>query len=400
MLATHFIDHAEIIKDKLRSYRRQIHKNPELSFLEYNTSKLIQEKLTELHIEFKLYGKNPELPEAEATGILAKIGKNISKVVALRADIDALPVTEDTGLNYTSQNEGVMHACGHDMHTSMLLGVAEILKSIEDEINGTVLLIFQPAEEKLPGGAKVMLEEGIFNEIKPDIILGQHIDPQGKLGTLAACSGPTMASTDEIHLTILGKGSHAAQPHLGQDPILTAAQIVIAFQTLINKKRNPLDPGVLTIASLNAGNTTNIFPEKAHLKGTLRTYNNEWRFEMHKHIKRTIHNICEIYGCEYELNIAQGYMPLINDVETTNFVKTYSKDIFGEKNVLDFEPKMWAEDFAYFAKEVPSTFFYLGVKPENEILPGLHNPKLSPSEDALTKGCANMAYLAYRYLNK
>ncbi len=399
MHANYFVQKAQAIHNKLVQYRRHIHQNPELSFEEFNTSKFIQNKLEELNIEYKLYGKNPEKPNNSATGVLAQIG-NGGKVVGLRADIDALPLTEETGLTYKSQNEGVMHACGHDMHTSMLLGVAEILKNIEDDINGTVLLIFQPAEEKLPGGAKVMLEEGIFDDIKPDIMLGQHIDPQGKLGTLAACSGSTMASTDELHLTIKGKGSHAAQPHLGNDPILTAAQIVIAFQTLINKNRNPLDPGVLTIASLNAGNTTNIFPENAYLKGTLRTYNNEWRFEMHEHIKKTIRNICDIYGCDYELNIAKGYLPLINDQDTTNFVKTYAVDVFGKGNVLDFEPKMWAEDFAYFADKIPSTFFYLGVKPNDTILPGLHNPKLAPSEDALSLGTANMAYLAYKYLTQ
>lgn len=399
MNAQNFIEQANKIKEKLISYRRNIHQNPELSFEEYNTSKFIQDKLNELGVDFRLYGKNPKKPDIAPTGILAKIGRDKSKVVALRADIDALPVQEETGLDFSSNHDGIMHACGHDMHTAMLLGAAEILKSIESDLKGTVLLIFQPAEEMFPGGAKVMLEEGVFDEIKPDIILGQHIDPQGDLGTLAACSGPTMASTDEIHLTIFGKGSHAAQPHLGQDPILTASQIILAFQTLIVKKRNPLEPGILTIASLNAGNTTNIFPEKAHLKGTLRTYNNEWRFEMHEHIERTIKNICEIYGCEYNLLIDKGYMPLINDERTSEFVKRYSKDIFGDNQVLDFEPKMWAEDFAYFAEEVPSTFFYLGVKPKDRELPGLHNPKLDPSEEALAPGCANMAYLAYKYLS-
>ncbi len=399
MNANYFLDKAEEIKNNIVSYRRHIHQNPELSFLEYKTSKFIQDKLKSLNIDFEIYGKNPELPDAEPTGVLAVIGKKVGKCVALRADIDALPVKEETGLEFKSKADGVMHACGHDMHTAMLLGVAEILKSIEDQLEGKVLLIFQPAEEKLPGGAKVMLDEGIFDKIKPDIILGQHIDPQGKLGTLAACSGPTMASTDEIHLTVKGKGSHAAQPHLGQDPILTSAQILLAFHTLIVKNRNPLEPGILTIASLNAGNTTNIFPEKAELKGTLRAYNNEWRFEMHKHIERTVRNICDIYGCDFDLNIEKGYIPLINDNSTTEFVKQYSGDIFGKNNILEFEPKMWAEDFAYFAREIPSTFYYLGVKPEGETLPGLHNPKLSPSEEAMSKGSANLSYLAFKYLS-
>ncbi len=398
MDVNYFIRKANDIYSSVVDYRRNIHKNPELSFFEHNTSNLIANRLEELDIKYKRIGRNPENQDAEPTGIVAYVGEG-EKCIALRADIDALPIFEETNLDYASQNDGVMHACGHDMHTAMLLGAAELLKEIEQDLNGTVMLIFQPAEEKFPGGAKVMLEEGLFDVKKPEAIFGQHIDPQGKLSTVALCEGPTMASTDEIYINILGKGSHAAQPHLGNDPILTAAQIVIAFQSIMIKHRNPLDPGVLTIASFNSGNTTNIFPDSAQLKGTLRTYNNLWRFEMHKHIETTIKHICGLYGCDYELNIVKGYPPLNNSKETTNFVRLHSKDVFGEKNVLEFEPKMWAEDFAYFAQTVPSTFFFLGVQPEDKLLPALHNAKLAPSEEAMLLGTANLAYLAYKYFN-
>ncbi len=382
---------ANEIFPKIQTHRRHIHQNPELSFEEFETSKFIQNELTKLGIEFKILGN---------TGVIGLVGKG-NKCVALRADIDALPIFEETGLDYKSQNDGVMHACGHDMHTSMLLGAAEILKSIESDLNGCVKLIFQPAEEKLPGGASILIKEGVLENPKVDAIFGQHIYPGDSSGLFATNSGYVMGSADELYWTISGKSTHAAQPHLGYDPILAASQLIVFYQTLMTKYKDPLDAGVLTVGSINGGNATNIIPDKVEMKGTLRSFNLEWREQMHHLLIEKSNELCKLYGCECDLKIIKGYPPVFNNETLTNFSKLSANQVFGTDNVIEFIPKMWGEDFAFYGQVIPASFWFLGIKPlEIENMPALHNSKLSPDEIPMINGMIMLAKVAYDYLNK
>lgn len=375
--------------EQIISYRRHIHRNPELSFKEYETQNFIRKVLNLHYIENATIAK---------TGVIGKIGNKQDFCIALRADIDALPILEETGLEYASVNDGIMHACGHDIHTSMLLGAAIILKKIENNLNGTVKLFFQPGEEMLPGGATMMIEEGALDNPEVEAIFGQHIYPDSKTGNILFCEGPALASTNEIYITIHGKGSHAAQPHSGNDPILAASQLILHFQTLINKKRNPLDPGVLSITSINGGNTTNIFPEQVKLMGTLRTYNQQWRSEMIDLIYQSANDIAQLHGCTAEINVVNGYPPLINDSKTTKFASETAINLVGKNQVGIYEPKLWAEDFAYYLQKVPGTFWLLGVQPhDKDYLPPLHNSKLTPDETAIKTGIKMLVATVLNY---
>lgn len=389
MLET-IINKANEIYPKIQSHRRFIHQNPELSFEEFETSKFIQNELTKLGIEYKILA---------GTGVIGLLGKG-DKCVALRADIDALPIFEETNLEYKSLNSGVMHACGHDMHTSMLLGAAEILKSIESKLNGQVKLIFQPAEEKLPGGASILIQEGVLENPKVDAIFGQHIYPGESNGKFATNTRFVMGSADELYWTIQGKSTHAAQPHLGFDPILAASQLIVFYQTMMTKYRDPLDAGVLTVASINGGSATNIIPESVEMKGTLRSFNLEWRDEMHKLLLEKSNEVCKLYGCECKLNIVKGYPPVYNNESLTKLSLESANQIFGEENVVKFIPKMWGEDFAFYGQVIPATFWFLGVKPvDQKEMPALHNSRLSPDEEPMKNGMAMLAKVAFDYLN-
>jgi len=382
------IEQAKEIFPKIRDYRRTIHQKPELSFQEYETCKFIQAKLTELGIESKVIAN---------TGVVALIGKG-ERCVGLRADIDALPIEEETGLEFSSQNSGVMHACGHDMHTSMLLGAAEILKKQEHSLNGVVKLMFQPGEEKLPGGAGIMIKEGVLENPKVNAVFGQHIFPEENVGVVSMKEGPVMGSADELYWEITGKSAHAAQPHLGSDPILAASQLVVYYQTLMTKYRDPLTAGVLTVAAFNGGTATNIIPDKVFLKGTMRAYNLNWREQMHELLMTRSQMITEAYGCQCDLKIIKGYPPVINHKSTTEIAEKTAIKLFG--SVKEFTPKMWGEDFAFYSQVVPATFWFVGVKPENmEIMPALHNSKINPVEEAMINGMAMLAQTAIEYLN-
>lgn len=382
---------SEDLYSKMLNIRRTIHQNPELSFEEYETSKYIKNKLDELGIENQIIGK---------TGVVGLIG-NGDKCVALRADIDALPIEEETGLDFASQNKGVMHACGHDMHTTMLLAAAEILKEMEDSLNGVVKLIFQPGEEKLPGGASILIEEGVLENPKVDAIFGQHIFPGEQEGTVSLNSGPVMGAPDELYFTVKGKSTHAAQPHLGLDPIVAASNLILHFQDLITKYKDPIEPGVLSITSIKGGNSTNIIPDTVELMGTLRSFNESWRNKMHKLIYENSELLSKLYGCEIDVTIKKGYPPVINDEELTNLTIDISKEILGEVNTLEFVPKMWGEDFAFYGKNIPATFWFVGVRPsELDDMPALHNSKLSPSEKAMPIGTAMLVNSAINYLKK
>ncbi|MFH1049796.1 MAG: M20 family metallopeptidase [bacterium] len=383
------LESIKAINDEIILHRRHLHANPELSFKEYETSEYIRSVLNDLGIENETIGQ---------TGVVGLIGMG-EKCIALRADIDALPIQEETGLPFCSKNVGVMHACGHDMHTAMLLGAAKILKENEDKLNGIVKLIFQPGEEKVPGGASVLIKEGILENPKPEAVFGQHIYPDASVGTISVVPGFIMAAPDEIYWTIRGKGGHAAQPHLNSDVMISASQLVIYLQSLITKFKNPVSPGLLSVTAIHGGSAPNIFPDEVKLMGTLRSFDSNWRKQMHNMIVEKSSEICKLYGTECEVKIECGYPAVFNNEKTTAFIQSTAKDIFGEKAVLEFEPKMWGEDFGFYAKEIPSTFWFLGVRPGNEkVMPGLHNSKMSPDEEAMVYGTAMSVEAGMRFL--
>ncbi|MGA2298826.1 MAG: M20 family metallopeptidase [FCB group bacterium] len=378
------------LEPQIKSDRRHFHQNPELSFNEFETSKYIQKRLSDLNISFKVIA---------GTGVVALIGTG-PNCVALRADMDALPIQEETGLEYASCHENIMHACGHDMHTAMLLCAAQVLKENESSLKGTVKLLFQPGEEKLPGGATKMLGEGVLENPLPRAIFGQHINPEEEVGKISASPGFILASADELYFTIKGKGSHAAQPHLGNDVILSASNLVVYLQSLITKFRNPLNPGLLSITSIQGGNATNVFPDEVKLMGTLRAYNQGWRELMHNEIETKSKQLCSLFNTQCEVTILKGYPALNNNPSTTNFIGKLVTELFGKEALLEFEPKMWAEDFAYYAAKIPATFWFLGVKPANQNeMPPLHTANLAPDENALVIGTILLVKSAVNFLN-
>lgn len=373
------------IQPTLVAHRRTLHQNPELSFKEYQTSAFIQKTLAEMDIPCSVVAE---------TGVVAHIGAG-NRCIALRADIDALPIQEESGVQFASQNPGVMHACGHDAHTSMLLGAAHILKQRESELGGVVKLLFQPGEEKLPGGASIMIKEGVLKDPQPERIFGQHVNPEAPVGDVGFCSGPMLASADELYWTIKGRSGHAAIPQNAVDPILIAAHLITQLQAVISRLRNPFDPGVLTVASIRGGNATNVIPDQVEMMGTLRAMDQEWREQAHEAIERLTHSLCTAMGAECDYTGLLGYPPLINDEQTTAFARATAQNIAGVSGVSTFAPKMFAEDFSYYAQEIPGTFWMLGIRsPEKSGAPGLHNSKFVIDEDALPIGAALLASMA------
>lgn len=382
-------EHAKEIYPELIQVRRHLHKNPELSFREYKTAEFIEQYLSNLQI--------PTRRIAE-TGIIGIVGKG-KTCIAFRADIDALPIEEHTKLDFASNNSGIMHACGHDIHTATLLGTARILKQSENELSVQVKLIFQPGEEKLPGGATKLIELGALDNPEPVAIFAQHTDPDTEVGKIAINSGYIMASADELYWTLRGKGSHAAQPHYGNDAILAAANIVTNIQSITNKFKNPLSPAIISITSINGGSATNIFPDEVKLMGTLRTFDNTLRNQLLKKIEEFSKEIAKLYGVECQFSPLLGYPPLKNDYEMTNIVAQNAADLLGKENVIRFEPKMWAEDFAYYSNKIPAVFWFNGVRPKNysgEFF-GLHSPKYNPDEEAIIYGIAMFVKIAFAF---
>ena len=376
------------VLDDAIKFRRHIHQYPEISFKEFKTAEYIRAELEKMGIQWS---------ECTETGTIAILGQG-EKCIGLRADIDALPIEEKTNLSYASSNKGIMHACGHDIHTASLLATAKYLKLNEDELKVKVKLIFQPAEEMQPGGALKMLEAGVLNSPDVSEIFGLHIFPELNTGKIAMSSGPVMASTDELYFTIKGKSSHAAQPQLGADPILASTQIIQYFQSIINKFRNPITPAVLSIASISGESAINIFPDEVKLKGILRTYDNELRNKIIDVINEKVPLIAKLYNCEIEINIISGYPTLINNVDSIDYAKKITQNILGVDNVVDFEPKMWGEDFARYTQKIPGAFVFVGVVPNNKnALPPLHNSKLSPDEEAILYAISVYVGLALGY---
>ena len=375
--------------DNIRSNRRHIHANPELSFQEHKTAAYVAEQL-------KSYGLQPTEGVAD-TGLTALIeGKNpSSKVVALRADMDALPIKEANNVPYKSKVDGVMHACGHDVHTSSLLGAAQILSQLKDQFEGTVKLIFQPGEERVPGGASLMIKDGVLENPKPSKIIGQHVMPLIPVGKVGFREGMYMASADELYMTVKGKGGHAAVPELFVDPVLITSHIIVALQQIISRVGSPKIPSVLSFGRVIAEGATNVIPNEVHVAGTFRTLNEDWRNEALTKAKRMAEMIAESMGGTCEFEIRKGYPFLTNEPELTKRMKTAAVTYLGEENVVDLDLWMAAEDFAYFSQEMDACFYRLGTRNEAKgIVSGVHTPTFDIDEDALPIGAGLMAWLA------
>lgn len=387
---------AASLKPLLTEIRRHIHENPELSFQEYKTAAFVED-----YLQNKLGLKTQRLAN---TGVVALIeGKNPGKkVVGLRADMDALPITEvEDGRVYRSKNEGVMHACGHDVHTTSLLGTATILSELRGEFEGTVKLIFQPGEEKLPGGASLMIADGVLNNPKVDAMIGQHVMPQINAGLTGFRKGLYMASTDEIYMTVKGKGGHGAMPHFNVDCVLITAHIIVALQQIVSRVANPAIPSVLSFGKVIAQGATNVIPPEVKVEGTFRTLDEKWRSEAHEKIRSMASGIAESMGGSIELEIRRGYPFLKNEPELTSRCKESAKAYLGAENVTDLDVWMAAEDFAYYSQEVPSCFYRLGVRNESRgIVHSVHHPAFDVDEEALENGCGLFAWLAVEELAK
>lgn len=373
--------------------RRHLHANPELSYQEYNTAKFVAAKL-------RSYGIEPQEGVA-TTGIVALIqGKNPSKkTVALRADMDALPIEEANQVPYKSTRPGVMHACGHDVHTSSLLGTAKILSEIKDQFEGTVKLIFQPGEEKNPGGASYMIRDGALQNPAPASIIGQHVMPLVQVGKVGFREGMYMASSDEIYLKVIGKGGHGAAPELAIDPIVIASHIIIAMQQIISRNASPKQPTVLTFGRIIGEGATNIIPNEVNIAGTFRALNEEWRASGLEKIKKMAETIADGMGGKCEVTISHGYPYLENNPELTRRIRHAAEEYVGKENVVDIDLTLGSEDFAYYSHVVPASFYRLGTRNESKgITSYVHTPTFDIDEDALKIAPGLMAWMAVNEL--
>jgi hippurate hydrolase len=374
---------------EVQAIRHHIHAHPELSFEEHGTSAFIAGKLAAWGVKHQT--------GVAGTGIVAIIeGKNPGKrCIALRADMDALPIQEKNETEYRSQNAGVMHACGHDVHSSCLLGAAKILQELKDEFEGTVKLIFQPGEEMHPGGASLMIKEGVLENPKPDAIFALHVYPNLPSGTVGFRAGQYMASADELYITIEGRGGHAALPHQTVDPISIAALVITGLQQVVSRKSNPLIPSVLTFGKIQGGFATNVIPDKVELLGTFRTMNEQWRYEAHQWIKDFVHQTCEAYGATAIVDIPAGYPSLFNDPALTAKAESWAKEYLGDTNVRTLDMRMAGEDFSFYTLNMPGCFFRIGTnKDGKEFTAPVHNAHFDIDEAALQTGMGMMAWCA------
>jgi hippurate hydrolase len=378
---------AEEYAEEFINIRHHLHAHPELSFQEYETSAYIRQKLGEFGIEHQ---------QISATGVVGLIkGKDPdNRVIALRADMDALPILETNAVSYKSVNNGVMHACGHDVHTTCLLGAAKILQELKNSWTGTIKLIFQPGEEKNPGGASILIKEGVLQDPAPQAILALHVHPSLDTGKFSFRPGMAMASADEIYITIKGKGGHAAAPHLTQDTILAASQLVVNLQQVISRQNDPFNPSVLSITSIQGGNTTNVIPGEVKLIGAFRAMNEDWRFRAHELIRNICDSTAGISGTEIIVQIDVGYPFLMNNEALTQIAKGKAEEYAGGDNVKETEMRMGAEDFAFYSHKIPACFFRLGVMNEKKnITAGVHTSNFNIDELAIIHGMGMMAWL-------
>jgi len=390
------IEKTQQLYPQVVAYRRHLHQNPELSFVEYQTSAYIKSQLQLMDIPFE---------EVLTTGVVAWVEGKVSqstKAIVLRADIDALPIKEENKLDFSSQADGVMHACGHDFHTANLLGVAHILKSLVHEFSGRVLLLFQPAEERIPGGAKGVIDSGILDQLGGNnisAVFGLHVSPQLNTGQIGVCAGRFMASSDEIYLKIKGKGGHAAEPHRAIDPIMVAVQLLSALQQVVSRKSNPATPSVLTFGKIVGNGAANVIPDEVSLEGTFRTMDETWRAEALQHIKLMVKQSTQMLGAQAELEIRNGYPVLLNNEALATWFKEQMGLYFGKEKVQEIPQWMAAEDFAYYSHRYPALFFLVGIKNEQQRLQyGLHNAKFDLDEQAFLGAMQAMALSALTFL--
>jgi amidohydrolase len=375
--------------------RHHLHANPELSFEEVNTAAFIAAELEAMGISFT--------SGIVGTGIVAEVKGNnpASKTIALRADMDALPILEENRASYASRNTGVMHACGHDVHTTSLLGAIQILNQVKGQFEGTVRCIFQPGEEKFPGGASLMIKAGALDNPRPAAILGQHVAPQIPAGKVGFRSGMYMASADEIYITVKGKGGHAAMPDKCIDPILIASHLIVALQQVISRNNDPRQPSVLSFGKITGLGATNVIPSEVKIEGTFRTLNEVWRAEAKKRIHALATGLVASMGGEAEVLIHDGYPFLKNEEQLTLAMRSAAVDYLGEDNVVDLDVWMAAEDFAYYSQIIDSCFYRLGTRNEAKgITSGVHTATFDIDETALPIGAGLMAWLAIQRLNQ
>ncbi len=376
------------------AFRRHLHANPELSFQEEKTAAYVAKQLKAWGIPYKT-----GIGGHGVVGIIK--GKNPShKTIALRGDMDALPIQEANKVPYKSKNEGVMHACGHDVHTSSLLAAARILNELKAEFSGTIKLFFQPAEERFPGGASLMIEEGVLKKPAPKSIYGQHVHPPLEVGKVGFCPGQYMASADEMYMTVKGRGGHGALPHECIDPLIITSHIVLALQQIVSRNSDPTTPNVLTFGKIwSDGGSTNVIPNKIKLEGTFRTMDEKWRKKAHKLMKRMAKKIAAGMGGACKLEIKYGYPSLFNDHQLTIRSRQWAVEYLGEDNVVDLPIRMTAEDFSYFSQKMPACFYRLGTgNPAKGIISPVHTNTFDIDEEALLVGGGLMAYLAVREL--
>lgn len=385
---------AHRINPDVIEWRRWLHRHPDLSQQEFGTMEYVAERLREMGLEPRTgIGK---------TGCMAMLkGERRTErgerpyCVALRADYDALPLQEATGLPFASENPGVMHACGHDMHTSSLLGAAKILCEMREELRGDIMFIFEPSEEMYPGGARMMMEDGLFKDVTPNEIYAFHCLPEMDCGRVGMRKGKYMASTDELYWTIKGRGGHGATPHLSVDPILVASHIVIALQQVVSRNASPMMPTVLTIGKIQeTGGRTNIIPDEVKMEGIIRTFDEKWRLEAHEKIRRISCGIAESMGAECDLFIDYGYPYVVNDDECTQQVHDNACDYLGEDKVEWLDLRMTAEDFAFFAQKIPACYYRIGIHEPNTPFSNLHRPNLIVDERSIELANGLIAYNA------
>ena len=386
-------EESKSISDWIIKIRRELHEHPELMYEEFRTSELIRRELDKLDIQYIH-------PIAE-TGVLASIGNGNGPCVALRADMDALPIHEETDVPFKSKIDGKMHACGHDCHVSMLLGAAKLLKDKESEINGTIKLLFQPAEEGGAGG-KLMREEGALENPEVERIFGLHVWPQMPSGQIGSREGTFLAATSSLSLTVKGVGGHAAVPQLTKDPVLTSARIITNLQSIISRELDPLESGVVSITVINGGNASNVIPSEVKVKGTLRSLTMDGLKELQKRVKEISEGIAQTHGCEAIVEyVGNDYPPTVNDSEMWKFAKNVGIELLGDDNVSDLDAVMGGEDFAYYTEKVKGCFVVLGMNnPDIDATYSVHHPMFKADEDALHIGTALHTIFALKSLEE
>lgn len=384
---------AEDFFEEVVFFRRHFHAAPELSKQEHRTAAYIASRLRDMGIVYE--------EGVAGTGVVANIeGKNPSSgTVALRADMDALPILEQNKVEYKSATPGVMHACGHDVHMASLLGTARILRQLRGRWEGTVRLIFQPSEEKCPGGASLMMQEGVLENPRPGAMFGQHVYPGLPAGKVGVRSGRYMASADEIYITVKGRGGHAAMPQQNVDPVVIASHIVLALQQIVSRNATPYIPTVLSFGRIIGEGQTNVIPDEVKLEGSFRTFDEEWRKKAHQRIRETAVFIAQGMGGDCDVVIETGYPFLVNDQQLTENFREYAAEYLGRENVEELELTMTAEDFAFYSQEVDACFYRLGVRNvEKGITSNLHTATFDVDEKALEVGMGLMAWVAVRTL--